>query len=61
MAQNISNGKRQVVKELFRNARKNFNRRKTDMIGINDTYQIDLVEMNNVFCALYIFIKIRFR
>lgn len=35
----------QVVNELHRSARKNFERRRTDMIGINDTYQIDLVEM----------------
>lgn len=39
------NNKRQVVEELHRSARKNFERRKTLMIGIDDTYQIDLVEM----------------
>lgn len=37
--------KLQVVNELHRGARKNFERRKTLMAGINDTYQIDLVEM----------------
>lgn len=37
--------KRQIVNEIHRYARKNFERRKTDMIGIADTYQIDLVEM----------------
>lgn len=37
--------KNQVVNELHRGARKNFERRRTDMIGIDDTYQIDLVEM----------------
>lgn len=37
--------KRQVVKEIHRSARKKFIRRTTDMVGIGDTYQIDLVEM----------------
>lgn len=45
MPPNANNSKKQVVKELFQNARKNFTRRKTEMVGINDTYQIDLVEM----------------
>lgn len=40
-----SEEKRQVVNELHRAARKNFERRKTIMHGIADTYQIDLVEM----------------
>lgn len=37
--------KKQIVDEIHRSARKNFTRRKTDMVGISDTYQIDLVEM----------------
>lgn len=37
--------KRDIVEELHRNARRNFQRRKTDMRGINDTLQADLVEM----------------
>lgn len=41
----MSEIKRQIVKEIHRSARKNFIRRKTDMVGIADTYQIDLVEM----------------
>lgn len=36
----------QVVNELHRSARKNFERRKTLMIGIGDTYQIDLMDLN---------------
>lgn len=35
----------QVVSELHHNARKNFNRRHFEMRGIDDTFQIDLVEM----------------
>lgn len=34
-----------LVNELHRQARKNFVRRQTQMIGINDTLQADLVEM----------------
>lgn len=37
--------KEQVVFELHRPARKNFKRRRFEMRGINDTFQIDLVEM----------------
>lgn len=37
--------KSQLVDELHRSARKNFLRRKTQMRGINDTIQADLVEM----------------
>lgn len=37
--------KLQVVNELHRDVRKKFNRRKTDMRGIGDTLQADLVEM----------------
>lgn len=37
--------KRDLVNELHRNARRKFIRRKTDMKGINDTLQADLVEM----------------
>lgn len=37
--------KSQVVKELHRSARKNFTRRSYEMRGIDDTHQIDLVEM----------------
>lgn len=37
--------KLELVEELHRGARKNFSRRKTDMRGINDTLQADLVEM----------------
>jgi hypothetical protein len=36
----------QVVNELHRSARKNFERRKTIMVGIADTYQIDLIDIN---------------
>lgn len=36
----------QVVNELHRSARKNFERRKTIMVGIGDTYQIDLIDLN---------------
>lgn len=34
-----------LVKELHRSARKNFKRRKYVMLGIDDTFQADLVEM----------------
>lgn len=37
--------KKQIVDEIHRSAYRNSQRRKTDMVGINDTYQIDLVEM----------------
>lgn len=37
--------KLQVVKEIHRSARKNFPRRHTQMRGIDETFQIDLVEM----------------
>lgn len=37
--------KQQVVNELHRSARKNFNRRHFQMRGINDTFQADLIEM----------------
>lgn len=37
--------KSQLVDELHRSARRNFIRRKTQMRGINDTLQADLVEM----------------
>lgn len=37
--------KRDLVDELHRGARRNFKRRKTEMKGINDTLQADLVEM----------------
>lgn len=37
--------KRDVVEELHRSARRNFIRRKTNMRGISDTIQADLVEM----------------
>lgn len=37
--------KRDLVNELHRDARRNFIRRKTEMKGINDTLQADLVEM----------------
>lgn len=40
-----SNDKRELVKELHRNARRNFVRRSTSMRGIADTIQADLVEM----------------
>lgn len=43
--QNINESKKQIVKELHKNARKHFIRRHTHMVGINDTFQIDLVEM----------------
>lgn len=39
------NKKQTVVDELHRPARKNFPRRKVIQVGINDTFQIDLVEM----------------
>lgn len=38
-------GKKQVVDELHRATRRNFNRRRTQMRGIHDTIQADLVEM----------------
>lgn len=41
----ISSSARQVIDELYRNARRNYQRRKVTMYGVNDTYQIDLVEM----------------
>lgn len=41
----VSNKARQVIDELYRNARRNYQRRKVIMHGVNDTYQIDLVEM----------------
>lgn len=37
--------KRDLVNELHREARRNFVRRSTHMVGINDTLQADLVEM----------------
>lgn len=37
--------KQQIVKEIHRDARKNFERRKYSMRGINDTLQADLIEM----------------
>jgi len=37
--------KQQVVDEIYKAARKNFIRRKFVLKGINDTWQIDLVEM----------------
>lgn len=37
--------KLQVVREIHRDARKNFSRRKYTMYGINDTLQADLIEM----------------
>lgn len=37
--------KRQIVKEIHRYARKNFERRKYTMRGINDTLQADLIDM----------------
>ena len=37
--------KKTVVDELHRPARKHFHRRKVFQVGINDTFQIDLVEM----------------
>lgn len=37
--------KRDLINELHREARRNFKRRKTEMRGINDTLQADLVEM----------------
>lgn len=36
--------KKQVVEELHRSVRKNFNRVKFQMRGIDDTFQIDLIE-----------------
>lgn len=41
----ILRGKHQTIQELHRSARKNYSRRRTLMFGIDDTYQIDLVEM----------------
>lgn len=41
----ISEAASQVIEELYRNARRKYPRQKTIMYGINDTYQIDLVEM----------------
>lgn len=38
-------GKQQIVTEIHRYARKNFERRKVSMRGINDTLQVDLIEM----------------
>lgn len=40
-----SKSARQVIEELYRSARKNYQRRKVIMYGVKDTYQIDLVEM----------------
>lgn len=37
--------KQQIVKEIHRETRKNFERRKYTMRGINDTLQADLIEM----------------
>lgn len=37
--------KQEIVKEIHRAARKNFQRRKYLMVGINDTHQADLIEM----------------
>lgn len=37
--------KREVVNELHRNVMKNFKRRKTEVRGLNETLQADLVEM----------------
>lgn len=37
--------KKQIVNEIHRPAYINFRRRKVDMIGIGDTYEVDLVEM----------------
>lgn len=37
--------KLQIVKEIHRDARKNFERRKYSMRGINDTLQADLIDM----------------
>lgn len=37
--------KKQIVEEIHRNARKNFERRKFSMRGIADTLQADLIEM----------------
>lgn len=41
----MSAEKKQVVAELHHAARRNFTRRKTQMRGINDTIQADLIEM----------------
>lgn len=41
----VSESARQVIEELYRSARRNYQRRKVIMYGVNDTYQIDLVEM----------------
>lgn len=41
------NTKRVLVKELHRQARKNFKRRRVVMKGIDDLWQADLVEMGN--------------
>lgn len=40
-------GKRQLVNELHKAARKNFKRRRVIMKGIDDLWQIDLVEMGS--------------
>lgn len=37
--------KRQIVEEIHRYARRNFERRKYTMHGINDTLQTDLIDM----------------
>lgn len=42
---NINMSKKQIVDELHRSARKNFERRKYVMVGMNDTFQADLIEM----------------
>lgn len=39
--------KRQIINELHRPARKTFLRRHVEMRGINDLYQIDLIEMRS--------------
>lgn len=41
----MSDFKKQIVNEIHRPAYKNFRRRKVDMVGIGDTYEVDLVEM----------------
>lgn len=41
----IKMSKKQIVEEIHRSARKNFHRRKYFMVGVNDTFQIDLIEM----------------
>lgn len=42
----IKTPKRDVVLELHKPCRKNFNRRRVVMVRIDDLWQIDLVEMN---------------